>query len=84
MNLLTVRRAGDGVFHQASIQAIKERFMPLKCTFCVERNGDAVPTEQWFLVSTPTGDKIACMKCKEGLHGRKGDVNNTDTQPRRH
>ncbi len=44
--------------------------MKLKCTFCVEKKGNAVKTDQLFLVQTKTGDKLACMNCKEKFHGR--------------
>lgn len=78
MKLLTVRRDGDGTFHQAFIPITEEIDMKLKCTFCVERNGNAVKTDQLFIVSTPTGDKLACMKCKNRHEGRHDHGNSND------
>ena len=72
MRMLTVERKGDGSFHQTFHWIEKEIFMKLKCNFCVERDGNAVETENWLLVSTPTGDKIACLDCKDALKGSKG------------
>lgn len=69
MILNTTRRAGDGTYHQ-TLHPILEEDMKLKCTFCVEKNGNAVKTDQLFIVTTKTGDKLACMKCKHHSEGR--------------
>ena len=71
MNLYTVQRRGDGLYKQICIPIIEEIDMKLKCTFCLERNGNAVKTDLLFLIPTVTGDKLGCTKCKERLQGRK-------------
>lgn len=82
MKLVTVLRVGDGTFHQAFIPITKEKPMDAKCTFCVIRDGNAVPTDQLVIVKTPNGDYLGCMKCQRIYEGSKSNVDkNTNTQP---
>lgn len=73
MILQKIRNGEDGVFPLP-----EEMDMKLKCTFCVEKNGNAVKTDQLFLVHTTTGDKLACMKCKERVSGRPRHESDND------
>lgn len=83
MKLLTVRRAGDGTFHQATFHFMMEADMKLKCTFCVEQHGNAVKTDQLVLVQTPTGDKLACMNHKRQYENRSHSHENSNSNASR-
>ena len=78
MNLVTVRRTGNGVFKQAFMPITEEKIMNAKCTFCVARDGNAVPTDQLLIVKTLNGDYLACMKCKQIYEGGKRHESEND------
>ena len=79
--LATWVKRGDGCVHQVIIP-ILEANMDAKCTFCVARDGNAVPTDQLVIVATPNGDYLGCLKCQRIYEGRKRHVDeNTNIKP---
>lgn len=80
MKLNTVRRSGDGTFHQAFIYSTEEINMKLKCNLCVKEHGDAVKTDQLLLVTINGGDKLVCVRHYERVTGRKYEPANADVR----
>ncbi len=80
MKLNTVRRAGDGAFHQALINIEEDGNMKLKCNLCMKKHGNAVKTDQLLLVTIDGVDYLACIKCVNAVKGGQSHDDNTESR----